>query len=251
MTTSDLTFAFADDRAPSLPKHRVASEKLAIAVLTLAFLLSYLQYCFERGDLVRLAPVVMLSLGAFVYLLICSRERRQEVLLAAFRPATWMIIAGVSIPPLLSSLYRHTAFSFEYGLVMIVMLLVARILLSGIGFEDLLLAFFYATTAGILIVVAITFSDLLASIGAARYAPLQFDPNRIGFLCRHGDSGAALVCVPKPPVLRAAGNRAHRVRDASSVVARLYRRTDIRRGRGRFALRFAPISVLRVCLLPE
>ena len=181
MTTTGLAFPFAVERASSRSKHRIVSEKLGIVVLTLAFLLSFLQYCFERSDVVRLAPVALLCAGAFLFLLVGSRETRRAALMAVFRPATWAIIAGVSIPPLLSSAYRHSAFSFEYGLVMIVTLFVARILLSGIGFEGLLLAFFYGTTAGILIVVGLTFSELLTSIGTTRYAPLQFDPNRIGF----------------------------------------------------------------------
>jgi hypothetical protein len=56
-----------------------------------------------------------------------------------------------------------------------------RILLSEIGFEGLLLSFFYATTAGFLILIGISFSDLLASMGSTRFAPLFYDPNRIGF----------------------------------------------------------------------
>jgi hypothetical protein len=181
MTTTGLAFSFTDEHAPSLPKHGFASEKLGIAVLTMAFLLSYLQFCFERSDLIRLVPVGLLWTGTFAFLLVCPRDTRRTALLTVFHPATWAIIAAVSVPPLLSSLYRHSAFSFQYGLVMIAMLIVARILLSGIGFEGLLVAFFYATTAGILIVAGLTFSDLLASIGATRYAPLQFDPNRIAF----------------------------------------------------------------------
>jgi hypothetical protein len=147
----------------------------------MAFLLSYLQFCFERNDLVRLVPVVLLWAGTFAFLLVCPRDTRRTALLTIFHPATWGLIAAVSVPPLLSSFYRQSAFSFEYGLVFITILIVARILLSGIGFEGLLVAFFYATTAGILIVVGLTFSDLLVSIGATRYAPLQFDPNRIAF----------------------------------------------------------------------
>ncbi len=181
MTTTGLAIPFTDDQASPLPRHRVAGNKLVTGVLTLTFLLSFLQYCLERNDVVRLVPVALLIASAFLFFLMCSREKRNTVLTAILRPATLAIIAAVSVPPMLSSLYRPTIRPFEYGIVMIVTLVAVRILLSGLGFEALLLSFFYATTAGILIVVALSFTDLLASIGATRYAPLEFDPNRIGF----------------------------------------------------------------------
>jgi hypothetical protein len=86
------------------------------------------------------------------------------------------------MPPLLSSWFnRPKIYPFEYGVATILALVGARILLSEIGFEGVLRSFFYATTAGIVIVVGLSFGNLLASTGATRYAPLYFDPNRIGF----------------------------------------------------------------------
>jgi hypothetical protein len=101
--------------------------------------------------------------------------------LAVGRPATIALIMIVSVPPLLSSLYRTNSYALQYGAVIVVTLVAVRILLSGIGLEGLLLCFFWATTTGILIVVGISFDDLLASIGSTRYAPSFFDPNRIAF----------------------------------------------------------------------
>jgi hypothetical protein len=181
MSTRDLPFSFAEELAPSVARPRAASEKLAIGMVAVTFLVSYLQFCFERNDVVRLAPVVLLCAAAFCFLLVCPREIRREALLSVFQPSTWAVIAAVCVPALLSSLYRHASFPFQYGLVMIAVLFVVRILLSAVKFEGLLLAFFYATTVGLLIVVGMSVTDLLASIGATRYAPLQFDPNRIGF----------------------------------------------------------------------
>jgi len=120
--------------------------------------------------------------GAFLCLLTSQREKRHEILMAVVRPTTLALIALVTIPALLSSLfYRPTLYPFEYGIVTVVTLIGARILLSAVGFEGVLLSFFYATTAGILIVAGINFSDLLASIGSTRFAPLFYDPNRIAF----------------------------------------------------------------------
>jgi hypothetical protein len=120
--------------------------------------------------------------GAFLCLLTSQREKRHEILVAVVRPATLALIALVTIPALLSSLfYRPTLYPFEYGIVTVVTLVGARILLSAVGFEGILLSFFYATTAGILIVAGINFSDLLASIGSTRFAPFYYDPNRIAF----------------------------------------------------------------------
>src|SRR5882672_9939 len=182
MTATTLTPSWTHDRAPSLPNTRAASERIAIGFLTISLLISYLQYCFERSDLVRLVPVVVLMAGAFLCLLTSQREKRHEILMAVVRPTTLALIALVTIPALLSSLfYRPTLYPFEYGIVTVVTLIGARILLSAVGFEGVLLSFFYATTAGILIVAGINFSDLLASIGSTRFAPLFYDPNRIAF----------------------------------------------------------------------
>jgi exopolysaccharide production protein ExoQ len=184
MITTTLSSSWTDNRASSLPSARAASDKIAIGFLTLSLLLSFLQYCFERSDLVRLVPVVLLWAGAFLCLVICPREKRRAILTAVVQPATLATIALVTAPPILSSLFYRAAvypYPYEYGVVIIVTLVGARILLSEIGFQGVLLSFFYATTAGILIVVCLTFSDLLASIGSTRYAPLYFDPNRIGF----------------------------------------------------------------------
>lgn len=181
MTTASLAIPLTSGRATSLPKPRAAQDKFAIGALTLTFLGSILQYCVERNDLVRLVPVVVLIACAFVFLFLCPRGTRRQVLLSVTSPPTLGIIAAVSIPTLLSSLYRTSAFPFQYGVMMIATLIAIRILLSGIGFEGLFLAFFYGTTAGILIVVASTTKDLMASLGSVRYAPFFFDPNRIGY----------------------------------------------------------------------
>jgi hypothetical protein len=182
MTTTSLSPFWTSDRASSLPNTKAASNKIVIGILTLSLLLSFLQYCFERSDLVRLVPVALLTVGALLCLMTCPREKRRAILIAVVRPATLAATSLVTVPPLLSSLiYRPTVYPFEYGIFMVVILVGVRILLSEIGFEGVFLSFFYATTAGILIVVGLTFSDLLASIGSARYAPLYFDPNRIAF----------------------------------------------------------------------
>ena len=85
------------------------------------------------------------------------------------------------MPSLISSYFNPPGEAFIYGFLMILVLVMVRILLSGIGFEGLFSAFFYATSIGLVTVVAITITDLVASIGATRYAPLQMDPNRIAF----------------------------------------------------------------------
>jgi hypothetical protein len=181
MTTTSVAFPLANDRESSLTKGSVASNRLAMGVLTLTLLLSFLQYCFERSDVTRLVPVSLLITGAALLLVTSSREKRRSFLEAVVHPSTAAIIVAVSFPPLVSSLYRASSYSVQYGTVMVVFLIAARIFLSEIGLEGLLLSFFYATTVGILIVVGLTSSDLMASIGSTRYAPMYFDPNRIGF----------------------------------------------------------------------
>jgi hypothetical protein len=181
MTTSGMAIPVSSDRSWSRADQTYASNRLAVAVLTMTFLLSFLQYCFERNDVVRLVPVALLIGGSILFLLTCSRERRRSALLTLVRPGTLALIAVVSIPPLFSSWYRPTIYPFEYGIVMVVALIAIRLLLSAVGLEGLLLAFFYATTAGVLIVVGLNFKDLLSSIGSTRYAPPYFDPNRIGY----------------------------------------------------------------------
>jgi exopolysaccharide production protein ExoQ len=182
MIASTINSTWTDYRASTLSTPRAAVEKIAIGFLTLSLLLSFLQYCFERNDLVRLVPIVFLLAGAFLCLLISPRLQRRHLLMSVLRPWTLASITIVTLPPIVSSLfYRPTLYPFQYGIVMIVTLAAIRILLSEIGFEGLLLSFFYATTVSFLIVIGISFSDLLASIGSARFAPLYFDPNRIGF----------------------------------------------------------------------
>jgi hypothetical protein len=152
-----------------------------MVVLTLALLISFLQYCFERNDLVRLLPIVLLTAATLLLLLVSPRAQRRNMFLAVARPSTVALIAIVSLPPLISSFYRTNGYAFEYGLVTVLTLVAVRILLTGIGWEALLLCFFWATTGGALIVVSMTFNDLLAAVGSVRYAPPLFDPNRISF----------------------------------------------------------------------
>jgi hypothetical protein len=181
VTTTSLAVSFSEDRLTALPVRRAAGDMLAMVVLTLALLFSFLQYCFERNDVIRLVPVALLIMATFVLLLVSTQEKRRAMFLGVGRAATIALITIVSVPPLISSFYRTNSYSFQYGVVMVVTLIAVRILLSGIGLEGLLLCYFWATTTGILIVVGITFDDLLASIGSTRYAPSFFDPNRIGF----------------------------------------------------------------------
>ena len=182
MTATTLTPIWTRAGAQSRPRTRTASDRIAVGFLSVSLLISYLQYCFQRSDLIRLVPVVLLMAGSFFCLLVCPREKRSAILRAVVRPAMLAPIALVAVPPLLSSLlYRPTLYPFEYGIVTVVTLVVARILLSAIGFEGILLSFFYATSAGILIIAGLNFSELLASTGSMRFAPFFYDPNRIAF----------------------------------------------------------------------
>lgn len=174
--------AWSSEGVSCPPKSRVASESIASGFLTISLLGSYLQYCLERSDAVRLIPIVFLLTGAFLFILTCTREKRRKVITAATRPGTLGIIAIVTMPPIISSMfYRATPFPFEYGIITIVALFGLRILLSALGFERILLSFFYATSAGILVVVGLNFSLFLTSFASARFAPTFFDPNRIAF----------------------------------------------------------------------
>ncbi len=157
------------------------TNKFALGVLTLAFLLSYLQYCLQRVDVVRLVPVAVLIAGAMLFAASCSARHRRVLFANLTSLPTVTLINLVCLPPLLSSFYRSSSYPAAYGIVMIVTLMAARTLLCGIGLEGLLLAFFYATTAGTVMVVVITFSDLLRAFGSVRYFPLNFEPNRIAF----------------------------------------------------------------------
>jgi len=184
MTTNTLASSLCCYRGSSgiaLSERKETSDKLAIAVLALVFFLSFLQFCFERSDVVRLIPVSALLAGATVVLLVRPRETVRAILTSAVRPTTVLTISVVCFPPLLSSLYRGSSYPILYALAMVVTLVAARILLSAVGIEGLLLSFFYATTVSILIVVGMTFSDLLTATGSKRYAPLYFEPNRISF----------------------------------------------------------------------
>jgi hypothetical protein len=183
MSTRDLMFAFpatpvasathAEDRAPH--------EKLGVAMVTITFLLSYLQYCLERNDAVRIVPIAMMVIGTLAFLLACPPEKRRECFVSACHPVTLLIIGSVCLPSLISSYFNPPGEAFVYGFLMIMVLLTIRILLTGIGFEGLFSAFFYATSLGLLIVVGLSIKDLIASVGATRYAPMQMDPNRIAF----------------------------------------------------------------------
>jgi hypothetical protein len=125
--------------------------------------------------------VVLMIAGSLVYLVVNPRSRRRVLLSSLVRPATLCILAAGVLPSLISSLYRPNLYPAEYGLLLIITLLSARILLSGIGFEGLMLAFFYATSAAIVIVVTLNFDRLVAAMGPTRFSPLSFDPNRTAF----------------------------------------------------------------------
>jgi O-Antigen ligase len=181
MTTANGAVPYLGDYASPVTSYRTASDRVAVGALSLTFLLSFLQFCLERNDAVRLAPVLLLSVVAIFLLFSSGREKRRMLLTAAIRPSTILLIAAVCVPALVSSHYRPSAYPFQYGIVLIVTLFAIRIVLSAIGFEGLLLSFFYGTTFGVLILVGLTFSELLESIGAKRYGPLFYDPNRTGF----------------------------------------------------------------------
>jgi hypothetical protein len=168
--------------APACRRQKsIASNRLAQIALTVTLLVAFLQYCFERTDLVRLVPVSLLISAAFLLLLTSPPKERRTLLASVIRPSALAIMAAVTLPPLISSLFRTEYYAFEYGIMMVVTLISIRILLSGMGFEGVLLSFFYATAAGILIVVGLTFGDLMAAVGSSRYAPFHLDPNRTGF----------------------------------------------------------------------
>lgn len=155
---------------------------VGIGVVSIAFLLSFLQYCLTRVDLVRLAPMAVLIGGTLLFLLACPAAQRKTILAEVARPSLLAVTVLATVPALLSSLYRGSLYPFEYGLVMLATLASARVLLSGIGFAGLLRAFFCSTTLGMLIVAGLTFSDLIkAASGAQRYYPYYFEPNRIAF----------------------------------------------------------------------
>ncbi len=182
MSATTLNTSWTGHRSPAATAPRAAVEKIAMGFLTISLLLSFLQYCFERSDLVRLIPIGFLLVGAALCLILTSRNKRREVLMSIFNPWTLLSIALVTLPPIISAWFlRPTPFPFQYGLVMIVALAAIRILLSEIGFEGLMISFFYATTAGLLIVIGLSFQDLLAALGSTRFAPLFYDPNRIGY----------------------------------------------------------------------
>jgi hypothetical protein len=181
MTTPYLAIPSTDDPLCFLRKPWEASDRIAIGGLSVTFFLSFTQYCLERGDAIRLLPILLLIVSAVLVILMSARKKRRMLLAAAFRPTTVMLISAVCVPVLLTSLYRPTLYPFEYGLVLIATLFAIRIVFSQIGLEGLLLSFFYGTTAGIFVVVGLTFTDLFASMGAQRYHPLFFDPNRIAY----------------------------------------------------------------------
>jgi hypothetical protein len=183
MSTRDLTFAFAANPVASVTNvmDRAPHEKLGVAMLTVTFLFSYLQYCLDRNDLVRIIPIAMMVIGTLVFLLASPQEKRREYFVSACHPVTLLIVGSVCLPSVISSYFNPPGEAFVYGFLMILVLLTIRILLSGIGFEGLFSAFFYATSIGLLVVVGITIKDLIASVGATRYAPMQMDPNRIAF----------------------------------------------------------------------
>ena len=182
MKATSVPAYWTDEREVHSSSTRTTSDRIASGFLTTTLFLSYVQYCVERSDAVRLIPVALLLTGTFLFLMTCPRERRGEIFTTAFRPAMVGIIAVVTVPPLVSSLfYRSTLFPFQYGLVMVLTLFAMRILLSAVGFDGVLLSFFYATSAGILVVAGLNFSKLLTSVGSTRFAPPYYDPNRIAF----------------------------------------------------------------------
>lgn len=181
MTTAQIALQSAGDQASFAARRWEAIDRVGIGGLSVSFFFSFVQYCLERGDVIRLLPIVLLIGSAVLLLLMSAREKRRKLLAAAFGPTTVMLISAVCLPVLFTSMYRPTFYPFEYGLVLIVTLFAIRIVLSQIGLEGLILSFFYGTTAGILLVVGLSFNDLLASVDAKRYAPLFFDPNRIAY----------------------------------------------------------------------
>jgi hypothetical protein len=169
------------DRVLEAEECTLAGDRLAIGALTVTFMLSYVQYIFERSDAVRVMSVVIMIAGSAAFLAVNSRQRRRALLASLLRPATLGILAAGTLPSLISSLYRPNLYPFEYGLLLILTLLAARILLTGIGFEGLMLAFFYATATAVIIVVILNFDRLVAAMGPTRFSPLSFDPNRTAF----------------------------------------------------------------------
>lgn len=182
MTTTILPIHFLNERTSAFPQRRAIGDRLAMGLTALAFLSSILQYRIERNDLVRLVPVALVIAASLSVLLVSTREKRHALVVAVSRPGTLALIMIVSLPPLISSLYRSSSYPLQYGVAIIAVLFATRILLSAFGLEGLLLCFFWGTTLAMLIVVATTLPELLAAGGSSRYAPLYLDPNRTGLL---------------------------------------------------------------------
>src|ERR1700685_2270605 len=121
MSTRGLMLGFTAKPAAAVTNttDRAPHEKVAVAVVTVTFLLSYLQYCLERNDAVRIVRIAMMAIGTVAFLLVSPPERRRAYFVSVCHPITLLIVGSVCLPSLISSYFNPPGEAFIYGFLMI------------------------------------------------------------------------------------------------------------------------------------
>lgn len=161
----------------------VNQANITKTMLTLVFLLSYMQYFFEMNLQILLIPISVLMLLGYTTIIFSPKYRLRKIFAKTFAPSNSFFVIALPLIPTITSLFCETWNPALYGFLMIAVLITIRSVLCVVSLEDILLSYFYASVIFLVIFVSISTSSLIEAILMnKRFANFSFHPNLLAFL---------------------------------------------------------------------
>jgi len=144
------------------------------------FALLVLQYLIPHADeSVRVIPIVVFCFAAIVYFITAPQTKSASAVCSVLYSPVLAFIVIAGFLPIISS-YTTWQRSTTYGILMVVVLVAARILVSGLGLLAILQSFHRGLAFTLPLVTILSFKQLITSLASgARYEPFGFHPNGI------------------------------------------------------------------------
>jgi hypothetical protein len=150
-------------------------------MLSIALVLSFLEYFLTLSPAIQLVPVAFVVGGAVVSLAKAKNEQTRRMFATLIAPAfVMLLLPAVSV---VRGLLTGRVSEVEYGSLVIVTLISVRIILAVLPLPEVFRSYVTAAVISLVILVGTTFGAVVESaLGQVRYAPYEFHPNLIAFL---------------------------------------------------------------------
>ena len=161
----------------------VSQIHITKALLTLVFLLSYIQYLFEISIEILLVPISVLILLGYTLIIFSPEFRLRKILSNILSPTNFFFVIALPLISTTASLYCENRDPALYGLFMTTTLITIRGILCIVKLEDILKCYFYASVLFIAIYISISLPDLInAILMNHRFYNFSFHPNLLAFI---------------------------------------------------------------------